>query len=95
MEDKIRARAENPDAATEAAAAARELTVTFNADVNDGMPWRFLPSQQSVKVSIALRPGRLRNARCNLLSCCSLSGTKLVTCTNVMCAAAECCVCDE
>ena len=50
VEDKIRARQENPDAATEEAAAARELTVTFNADVNDGMPWRFLPSQRAVKV---------------------------------------------
>ena len=50
VEDKIRARQEDPDAATEEAAAARELTVTFNADVNDGMPWRFLPSQRAVKV---------------------------------------------
>jgi cytochrome c oxidase assembly protein Cox11 len=50
VEDKIRARQENPDAATEEAAAVRELTVTFNADVNDGMPWRFLPSQRAVKV---------------------------------------------
>jgi cytochrome c oxidase assembly protein subunit 11 len=54
VEDKIRARQENPDAATEEAAAARELTVTFNADVNDGMPWRFLPSQRAVKI----RPGQ-------------------------------------
>ena len=32
------------------AAAARELTVSFNADVADGMPWRFVPAQRSVKV---------------------------------------------
>ncbi len=50
VEAKLRARAANPDPATEAAAAARELTVSFNADCNDGMPWRFLPSQGSVKV---------------------------------------------
>jgi cytochrome c oxidase assembly protein subunit 11 len=54
VEDKIRARQENPDAATEEAAAAREITVTFNADVNDGMPWRFLPSQRAVKVMVRL-----------------------------------------
>mmetsp|Transcript_1784 Transcript_1784/g.5194 ORF Transcript_1784/g.5194 Transcript_1784/m.5194 type:complete len:376 (+) Transcript_1784:81-1208(+) len=54
VEAKLRARAEKPDPATEAAAAARELTVSFNADCNDGMPWKFLPSQGSVKV----RPGQ-------------------------------------
>lgn len=54
VEDKIRARAANPDPDTEAAAAAREVVVSFNADVNDGMPWRFSPCQLSVKV----RPGQ-------------------------------------
>ena len=41
------------DEALEAAAAERELTVSFNADVADGMPWRFLPAQRSVKVGHA------------------------------------------
>jgi len=50
VEAKLKARQENPNAEVEAAAAARELTVTFNADVNDSMPWRFLPSQPNVKV---------------------------------------------
>lgn len=51
VEDKIRKREENPDAEVEAAALKREITVTFNADVNDGMPWKFQPTQRSVKVS--------------------------------------------
>ena len=50
VEDKLRAREENPDEAVESAAAAREVTVSFNADVADGMPWRFIPAQRSVKV---------------------------------------------
>lgn len=50
VEDKIRKREENPDAEVEAAALKREITVTFNADVNDGMPWKFQPTQRSVKV---------------------------------------------
>jgi len=49
VEDKLRAREENPDEAVESAAAAREVTVSFNADVADGMPWRFIPAQRSVK----------------------------------------------
>ncbi len=53
VEDKLRAREENPDEAVERAAAAREVTVSFNADVADGMPWRFVPAQRSVKVSRA------------------------------------------
>jgi len=36
-----------------AALAAREITVTFNADVSDSLPWRFRPSQRQVVV----RPG--------------------------------------
>lgn len=53
VEDKLRAREENPDEAVERAAAAREVTVSFNADVADAMPWRFVPAQRSVKVSPA------------------------------------------
>jgi len=54
VEDKIRKREENPDAEVEAAALKREITVTFNADVNDGMPWKFQPTQRSVKVSFLI-----------------------------------------
>lgn len=57
VEDKLRAREENRDEALESAAAAREVTVSFNADVADGMPWRFIPAQRSVKVSIYLQFG--------------------------------------
>ncbi len=53
VEQKLRERREGSgrDEAVEAAAAARELTVTFNADVSDGLPWRFRPTQRSVKAS--------------------------------------------
>lgn len=34
--------------------APREITVTFNADVADGLPWRFSPAQRAVVV----RPGQ-------------------------------------
>ncbi|GMH36641.1 hypothetical protein BSKO_04514 [Bryopsis sp. KO-2023] len=54
VEEKLKARAENPDAEMEAAAAARELTVAFASNVVDGMPWTFLPTQTSIKV----RPGQ-------------------------------------
>lgn len=45
IEDKLRRRAESPDAALEAKAAARELRVWFSSDVADDMPWRFTPTQ--------------------------------------------------
>ena len=51
VEEKMRMREENRDEAVEAAAAERMITVSFNADVSDGMPWRFVPAQRSVKVS--------------------------------------------
>ncbi|EIE21649.1 cytochrome c oxidase assembly protein CtaG/Cox11 [Coccomyxa subellipsoidea C-169] len=50
VEEKMRQREENRDEAVEAAAAQRQITVSFNADVSDGMPWRFVPAQRSVKV---------------------------------------------
>jgi len=50
VEEKLRRREEQRDADLEAAAASREITVTFNADVSDGLPWRFTPTQRSVKV---------------------------------------------
>jgi len=31
-------------------AAQRELLITFNADVAEGMPWKFTPTQKSIKV---------------------------------------------
>lgn len=69
VEAKLRARAANPDPATEAAAAARELTVSFNADCNDGMPWRFLPSQGSVKVCAPpIRLAIFQSTLCSILS---------------------------
>jgi cytochrome c oxidase assembly protein subunit 11 len=52
VEDKIARHAAAP-AEEVAAAAARDITVTFNADVSDALPWRFRPSQRAVVV----RPG--------------------------------------
>ncbi|KAK9811383.1 hypothetical protein WJX72_002970 [[Myrmecia] bisecta] len=54
VEEKLREREQNHDAALEKAAAEREITVSFNADVSDGMPWKFVPTQRSV----SLRPGQ-------------------------------------
>ncbi|KDD74724.1 cytochrome c oxidase assembly protein CtaG/Cox11 [Helicosporidium sp. ATCC 50920] len=54
VEAKMRARAERPNAEVEAAAAARRVTVRFNADVSEGLPWTFVPTQRSVEV----RPGQ-------------------------------------
>jgi len=51
VEEKLRQREENRDEAIEAAAAKRKVTVSFNADVADGMPWRFVPAQRSVEVA--------------------------------------------
>ena len=50
VEAKLKARQEAKDEELEAACAARELTVFFNADVNDNLPWKFTPTQRSVKV---------------------------------------------
>lgn len=50
VEAKLRKREESPDAEVEAAAAKRLITVSFNADVSDGMPWRFVPTQRNIKV---------------------------------------------
>lgn len=50
VEDKLRARGATRDEDLEAAAAACEITVNFNADVADGLPWRFAPTQRAVKV---------------------------------------------
>eukprot|EP00246_Nothoceros_aenigmaticus_P008098 TRINITY_DN2258_c0_g1_i3.p1 TRINITY_DN2258_c0_g1~~TRINITY_DN2258_c0_g1_i3.p1 ORF type:complete len:169 (+),score=21.35 TRINITY_DN2258_c0_g1_i3:246-752(+) len=40
-------------ATDETTAALRELVVQFNADVSDGLPWKFTPTQREIKV----RPG--------------------------------------
>jgi len=51
VEEKLRKRAREEDATLETAAAARNLTVSFNADVSDGMNWKFTPTQRSVKIN--------------------------------------------
>jgi cytochrome c oxidase assembly protein subunit 11 len=51
VEDVVARVGSSPE--TAAACAARTITVTFNADVADGLPWRFTPAQRSV----TLRPG--------------------------------------
>jgi cytochrome c oxidase assembly protein subunit 11 len=38
--------------------------VSFNADVNDGMPWRFLPSQRDVKVWLGRQNVLLVSCKC-------------------------------
>ena len=52
IEDKLRDAASLPPR-TKAAALARSVTISFNADVAEGMPWRFAPTQKNVVV----RPG--------------------------------------
>jgi len=46
VEEKIRNRTEEE----ERAAAERSILVEFNADVTDGMPWKFRPTQRAVRV---------------------------------------------
>ena len=50
VEDKLKAREETYNAEMEAAAAARDLTVNFNADVSDSLQWKFYPTQRSVQI---------------------------------------------
>lgn len=50
VEEKLRRRQESPNLELEKAAMQRELTVWFNADVADNMPWSFTPTQESVRV---------------------------------------------
>lgn len=52
VEEKL-AHASALPASVRDAAKNREVTVSFNADVAEGMPWRFVPTQKSVRV----RPG--------------------------------------
>lgn len=51
VEEKLQKRLQENDTSLEAAAAARDLTVSFNADVSDGMNWKFVPTQRSVKIN--------------------------------------------
>ncbi|KAL0052389.1 hypothetical protein WJX82_001349 [Trebouxia sp. C0006] len=50
VEDKLKQRELVHNAELEAAAAARDLTVFFNADVSDSLPWKFTPTQRSVSI---------------------------------------------
>lgn len=52
VEEKLKARKEGTEynERVEKAAAGRELTIMFNADVSDGLEWKFTPTQRSVKV---------------------------------------------
>ena len=58
VEEKLalrrRARAEGKVEKNKGEKKPREITVTFNADVADGLPWRFSPAQRAVVV----RPGQ-------------------------------------
>ena len=51
LEDKLADRRARPREDVERAAAQREVTVRFNADVVEGVPWKFRPTQRSVRVS--------------------------------------------
>ena len=51
VEDVVARVGSSPE--TAAACAARTITITFNSDVADGLPWRFTPAQRSV----TLHPG--------------------------------------
>lgn len=54
IEAKIKKREEKRDESLEEAASKRDLVISFNADVSDGMQWSFVPTQRSVK----LKPGQ-------------------------------------
>jgi len=51
VEEKLKRRQENPNPEIEKAAETREITVWFNADVADDMPWDFEPTQEFVRVN--------------------------------------------
>lgn len=50
VEEKLKARKEERNEELEMAAAKRELTITFSANVADGLEWKFVPTQRAVKV---------------------------------------------
>lgn len=50
VEEKLKARREDINEDLEKAAAKRELTITFSANVADGLEWKFVPTQRAVKV---------------------------------------------
>lgn len=53
VEEKLKERESQPKPDLESKAKARELRVWFSGDVAEGMPWRFTPTQEFVKI----RPG--------------------------------------
>lgn len=54
VEEKLKTRVDKPNEKMEEAAATREVRVWFNSDVADDMPWKFVPTQEFVRV----RPGQ-------------------------------------
>ena len=54
VEEKLKARQDasrtGQGQEVEKAAAERELTIRFNADVSDGLEWKFTPTQRSLKI---------------------------------------------
>lgn len=50
VEEKLRQREQHRNEEVEKAASARQLTITFNADVADGLQWKFSPTQRSVRI---------------------------------------------
>ncbi|KAG1660167.1 hypothetical protein FOA52_005267 [Chlamydomonas sp. UWO 241] len=54
VEEKLARRRAQPNEKVETAAAQREVTIWFNGDVADNMPWEFVPTQEFVRV----KPGQ-------------------------------------
>lgn len=50
VEQKLKERTENPNLKIEEAAKARDIKISFNADVSDSLPWKFFPAQRSVHI---------------------------------------------
>lgn len=50
IEDKLAEQANLPEE-VRARAKEREVVISFNADVAEGLPWRFVPTQKSVRVA--------------------------------------------
>lgn len=76
VEEKLKARADNPNPEMEKAAAERELTVAFASCVSDGLPWSFEPTQREIKVGAG-------HLKCALLVECfgrmSVRGLRIVS----------------
>lgn len=50
VEEKLAEQAGLPEK-VRAKARAREVVISFNADVAEGMPWKFIPTQKSIRVT--------------------------------------------